>query len=90
MVLISKRHCSEVIEWLDQNVAKNMPYQVPDAERTDASRMNPYRVSATAQVAYWQGENTEWKVTQWGRKHRVEVTCEDPRIETLIAVKWGG
>ena len=88
MVLVHKSRCSEVIEWLDQNVAKNLPYRVPDAERTDESRMNPYRVSVTARVAYWQGENAEWTVTQWGHKNRVEVKCEDPRNETLIAVKW--
>ena len=90
MVLIPKRHASVVVTWLDANIAPNQPYQVPDSERTEDSRMNPYRVSVTAQIAYWQSEHQEWQVTQWGRRNRIEVRCQDPRIETLIAVKWGG
>ena len=88
MVLIPKRHASEVVTWLDANIAPNIPYRVPDTERTEDSRMNPYRVSVTAQIAYWQSENREWEVTQSGRKRMIEVRCQDPQIETLIAVKW--
>lgn len=90
MVLIPKRHAQAVIEWLDANVAPNQPYQVPDSERTEYSRKNPYRVSVTAQIAYWQSENQEWRVTQWGRRNRIEVRCQDTALETLIAVKWDG
>ena len=90
MVVIPKRHARAVIEWLDANVAPNQPYQVPDSERTLDSRWNPYRVSVTAQIAYWQSEHQEWRVTQWGRRNRIEVRCQDPKTETLIAVKWGG
>ncbi len=90
MVLIPRRHASDVVTWLDANIAPNVPYRVPDSERTPDSRMNPYRVSVTAQIAYWQSEHQEWRVTQWGRRNRIEVQCQDPQIETLIAVKWGG
>jgi len=88
MVLILRRHASAVIDWLDANIAPNVPYRVPDIERTPDSRMNPYRVSVTAQVAYWQSEHQEWQVTQWSRRNRVEVRCQDPRIETYIATRW--
>ena len=88
MVLILRRHASAVIDWLDANIAPNVPYRVPDIERTSDSRMNPYRVSVTAQVAYWQSEHQEWQVTQWSRRNRVEVRCQDPRIETYIATRW--
>lgn len=90
MVIIPKRHATAVIDWLDANVAPNIPYRVPDSERTEDSRKNPYRVSVTAQIAYWQSENQEWQVTQWGRKGTIEVQCQDPKTETLIAIKWGG
>ena len=88
MILISRRHASAVIDWLDANVAPNEPYQVPDSERTEHSRKNPYRVSVTAQVAYWQSKNKEWHVKQWGRKNRIEVTCADPQLECYIALRW--
>ena len=89
MVLIPRHNASAVIDWLDANIAPNVPYRVPDIERTEDSRKNPYRVSATAQIAYWQSENKEWQVTQWGRKRTIEVQCQDAQIETLIALKWG-
>ena len=89
MVLIPRHNATAVIDWLDANIAPNVPYRVPDIERTEDSRKNPYRVSATAQIAYWQSENKEWQVTQWGRKRTIEVQCQDSQIETLIALKWG-
>jgi len=89
MVLIPRHNATAVIDWLDANIAPNVPYRVPDIERTEDSRKNPYRVSATAQIAYWQSENREWQVTQWGRKRTIEVQCQDAQIETVIALKWG-
>lgn len=88
MVVIAKRHARAVIEWLDANVAPNHPYRVPDSEHAEDSRWNPYRVSVTAQIAYWQSENQEWRVTQWGRLGTVEVACQNPKIETYIATRW--
>jgi hypothetical protein len=89
MVLIPRHNATAVIDWLDANIAPNVPYRVPDIERTEDSRKNPYRVSATAQIAYWQSENREWQVTQWSRKRTIEVQCQDAQIETVIALKWG-
>jgi len=89
MVLVPRRHATAVINWLDAEVAPNQPYQVPDSERTAESRLNPYHVSVTAQIATWRGEGDAWRVVQSARKHHVEVTCLDPHIETVIGLKFG-
>ena len=88
MIRIPRRHATAVIAWLDNMIAPNCPGVVPDAERTPESRRNPYRVSATAQIAYWQSQHQEWQVTQLGSRHHIVVHCQDPEIETLIALKW--
>lgn len=88
MIRIPKRNATPVIEWLDQNVSANRPGRIPDSERTAESRTNPWSVSVTSQTAYWRGENDLWKVTQWGRRAWIEVECLDPKIETLIALRW--
>ena len=88
MILIPRHHATELIAWLDREVSANRPYRMPDSERTAESRMNPYHVSTTAQIAIWRGEGDLWEVRQSSRKKDVEVTCEDPQIETLIALKF--
>lgn len=88
MVLIPKHHARAVVDWLDAEVDRNFAYEVPDHERTDESRMNPYSVSVTAMIARWRGEHNLWHVTQSGRKGTIEVTCQDTNIETLIALRW--
>ena len=90
MVLVSRQHAGAVIEWLDANVSANQPYRVPDIERTQESRMNPYHVSTTAQIAYWRGEGDLWRVTQSARRRNLQVECRDPQIEMIIALKWSG
>jgi hypothetical protein len=77
-----------VVRWLDQHVSANRPYDMPDRERTEGSRFNPYHVSTTAQIATWRGEGDLWEVRQSSRKLTVEVTCQDPHIETLIGLKF--
>jgi len=90
VVLIPRHHAPELIAWLDREVSANRPYRMPDAERTAESRMNPYHVSTTAQIATWRGEGDLWEVRQSSRKRDVEVTCRDPQVETLIALKFSG
>ena len=90
MILIPKKNAPAVIEWLDREVSPNQSYQIPDSERTPESRLNPYSVSTTAQIAHWRGEGDLWRVKQSSRNRQIEVQCKYPRIETLIAVKWGG
>lgn len=89
MVLIPRHNATAVIDWLDREVAPNQPYRVPDSERTEHSRKNPYYVSTTAQIAEWRGEDDLWRVRQSARNRRIEVTCRDPRLETIIALRWG-
>lgn len=89
MVLIPRHNATAVIDWLDANIAPNQPYYVPDAERTEDSRKNPYSVSATAQIAHWRGTDDLWRVRQSARDRNIEVECQDPKLEILIAVKWG-
>ena len=88
MVLIPRRHATAVIDWLDREVAPNQPYRVPDSERTADSRKNHYYVSATAQIAQWRGADDLWQVRQSARNHNIEVICSDPRLETIIALRW--
>ena len=90
VIEIPRRHATAVIEWLDREVSPNQSYRIPDSERTPESRLNPYSVSTTAQIAHWRGEGDLWRVKQSSRRRRIEVHCQDPRIETLIALKWGG
>ena len=88
MVLIPIHNATAVIDWLDAEVAPNQPYRVPDSERTADSRKNPYYVSTTAQIAEWRGEGDLWQVRQSARNRNIEVTCSDPRLETIIALRW--
>lgn len=88
MVLIARRHATAVIDWLDAEVSPNQPYRVPDTERTPDSRKNPYSVSTTAQIAYWQGADDRWQVRQSSRARHIQVTCRDPRLECYIALRW--
>jgi hypothetical protein len=88
VVLIPRHHAPALIAWLDREVSANRPYRMPESERTEESRLNPYHVSTTAQIATWRGEGDLWEVRQSSRKKDVEVTCQDPQIETLIALKF--
>jgi len=88
VVLIPRHHAPELIAWLDHEVAPNQPYAMPDRERTAESRLNPYHVSATAQIATWRGAGDAWKVVQSSRSSTVQVTCQDPHWETVIVMKW--
>jgi hypothetical protein len=88
MVLIPRHNAPAVIDWLDAEVAPNQPYRVPDSERTADSRKNPYYVSTTAQIAQWRGADDLWQVRQSARNRNVEVTCSDPQLETIIALRW--
>ena len=88
MVLIARRHATVVIDWLDEEVSPNQPYRMPDAERTEDSRKNPYSVSATAQIAWWRGAGDLWQVRQSSRDRHIQVTCADPRLECYIALRW--
>ena len=90
VIEVPRRHAPAVIEWLDREVSPNQSYRIPDSERTAESRLNPYSVSTTAQIAHWRGENDLWHVKQSSRNRQIEVQCQDPAIETLIALKWGG
>jgi hypothetical protein len=89
MVLIPRHHASQLIAWLDGEVSANRPYAMPDAERTEASRFNPYYVSATAQIAIWQGEGDLWRVRQSSRDRWLQVECQDPHWETVIGLRFG-
>jgi len=89
MVLIPRHRASELVRWLDREVSANRPYAMPDAERTEASRFNPYYVSTTAQIAQWRGADDLWRVRQSSRDRWLQVECEDPRIETVIGLKFG-
>jgi hypothetical protein len=89
MVLIARRHATAVIDWLDAEVSPNQPYRVPDIERTEDSRKNPYYVSTTAQIAEWRGVDDMWRVRQSARNRMIEVTCADPQLECYIALRWG-
>jgi hypothetical protein len=88
VVLIPRHNASAVIDWLDAEVSPNQPYRVPDAERTVHSRRNPYYVSTTAQIAEWRGADDLWRVRQSARDRMIEVTCTDPHLETVIALRW--
>lgn len=88
MIKISKRYAVDIITWLDANVSPNDPGRMPQAERTQDSRLNPYSVSSTAMVAHWQGQDRSWHITQSARREYLEVRCLDPRIELYIATKW--
>ena len=88
MVPIARRHATAVIAWLDSEVSPNQPYAIPHAERTPQSRLNPYSVSTTAQIAYWRGADDLWKVRQSSRDRHIQVTCADPRLECYIALRW--
>ena len=89
MVLIPRHRASDLVRWLDREVSANRPYAMPDAERTEASRFNPYYVSATAQIAIWQGERDLWRVRQSSRDRWLQVECQDPHIETVIGLQFG-
>jgi hypothetical protein len=88
MVLIARRHATAVIDWLDAEVSPNQPYRVPDIERTEDSRKNPYYVSPTAQIAEWRGADDLWRVRQSARNRMIEVTCADTQLECYIALRW--
>lgn len=88
MVLIPKRNATAVIDWLDTEVAPNQPGRVPERERTLESRMNPWSVSVTAQIAHWRGTDGSWQVRQSARDRYIQVTCTDPHVETVIALRW--
>jgi len=88
MIEIPRHRAHDVVRWLDLNVSANRPYAMPDAERTEESRLNPFHVSATAQIATWRGAEDAWEVVQSARKHHVTVTCQDPHIETVIGLKF--
>lgn len=87
--MIPKSHARFVLEYLDANVSANQPYAVPENERTEQSRFNPYYVSATAQIAKWQGADDAWSITQSSRQRYIEVKCKDSKYETIIAIRWG-
>jgi hypothetical protein len=89
MVLIPRHRAHDLVRWLDATVSPNCPYTMPDRERTAESRFNPYYVSATAQIAIWQGEGDLWKVRQSSRDRWVQVECQDSRWETLIGLRFG-
>ena len=89
MILIPRHNATAVIDWLDVEVSPNQPYRVPDIERTEHSRKNPYSVSTTAQIAYWRGADGLWQVRQSARDRHIQVTCRDPRLECYIALRWG-
>ena len=88
MVLIPRHNATAVVDWLDREVSPNQSYRVPDAERTPDSRRNPYYVSTTAQIAEWRGADDLWRVRQSARDRMIEVTCTDPHLETIIALRW--
>jgi hypothetical protein len=89
VVLIPRHHASQLIAWLDQEVSANRPYRMPESERTAESRLNPYHVSATAQIAIWQGEGDLWRVRQSSRDRWLQVECQDPHLETVIGLRFG-
>jgi len=90
MIQVPRHQASAVIAWLDREVSANRPYRMPESERTEESRLNPYHVSTTAQIATWRGEGDLWEVRQSSRKKDIEVTCLDPQTEMLIALKFSG
>jgi hypothetical protein len=87
--MIPKSHARFVLEYLDANVGANQPYAVPENERTEKSRFNPYYISATAQIAKWRGADDTWSITQSSRQRYIEVKCKDSKYETIIAIRWG-
>jgi hypothetical protein len=87
--MIPKKNSQAVLEYLDANVGTNQPYAVPENERTEMSRFNPYYVSTTAQIAKWRGKDDAWSITQSSRKKHLEVECKDSKHETIIAIRWG-
>ena len=89
MIRVPRHHASAVLQYLDANVGANQPRHIPEAERTDDSRWNPYHVSTTAQIARWRGADDSWHITQSSRRKYIEVECED-RYATIIALRWGG
>lgn len=88
MIKIPKRHATEVVAWLDAMVSPNISYRMPESERTDESRLNPYSVSSTAMTAHWRGQDDAWRVMQSARQRYIEIQCKDPRHELYIATKW--
>ena len=88
MVLIPRHRAHDLVRWLDREVSANRPYAVPDRERTEASRFHPYYVSATAQIAIWQGEDDLGRVRQSSRDRWLQVECEDPHWETVIGLRF--
>ena len=89
MVLIPRHRAHDLVRWLDREVSANRPYAMPDRERTEESRFNPYYVSATAQIAIWQGEDDLWRVRQSSRDRWLQVECQDPHLETVIGLRFG-
>jgi hypothetical protein len=87
--MIPKKNSQAVLEYLDANVGANQPYDMPENERTEMSRFNPYHVSATAQIATWRGKDDAWSITQSSRKKHLVVECKDSKHETIIAIRWG-
>jgi hypothetical protein len=88
MIRVPRHHARAVLHYLDASVGANQPYAVPEMERTDESRWNPYHVSATAQTAHWRSVDDSWRITQSSRWKYIEVECED-RHATIIALRWG-
>lgn len=89
VIEIPKRHATEVIEWLHANVSANQPYSMPADEWTPGSTLNPNWISTVAQIARWRGEQDLWQVEQRGNKRLIQISCQDPRLETFIVTRWG-
>jgi len=88
MIRVPRHHASAVLKYLDANVGANQPRHIPEEERTDESRWNPYHVSATAQTAHWRGMDDSWRIKQASRWKYIEVECED-RHAVIISLRWG-
>ena len=89
MIRVPRHHASAVLQYLDAMVAPNQPRHMPEEERSNDSRWNPYHVSTTAQIARWRGANDSWHITQASRWRHIDVECDD-RHAVIIALRWGG
>lgn len=89
MIRVPRHHASAVLQYLDAMVAPNQPRHMPEEERSNDSRWNPYHVNATAQIARWRGADDSWHITQASRWRHIDVECDD-RHAVIIALRWGG
>jgi len=87
-VRIPKRHATQVLHWLHENVASNVPRNMSIDEQSDESYLNPNYVSTTAQVAIWKGHDDHWRIRQHGHSRFITVDCRDPKIESWIGLRW--